>query len=246
MRLSVQIAKIAISLRITCTKETMATTTRICGNCGKADASKICSKCNFASYCSKECQAKHWNTHKKTCTPGADTCLKFVDGILKTPPKGMELLPLDIMCKISLAYKMGKFPLMKFTDMKMMNTILHLKNTEKILSLISFGNNVPAIKTTIEEASKDNNLYLCIGDNKTLSVSCHNSLNYDRLRYVLHMIRTMNIYNLFGMLIQRFVKEGKETHIPIASEGGVQKGILLFNDANVEKYTKMCMNDIRQ
>jgi hypothetical protein len=39
-----------------------------CGNCGNS-AKLQCSRCRFERYCSKECQRKHWNTHKKTCVP---------------------------------------------------------------------------------------------------------------------------------------------------------------------------------
>ena len=37
-------------------------------NCGLA-AVLQCSKCKFAGYCSKECQKKHWQKHKKECLP---------------------------------------------------------------------------------------------------------------------------------------------------------------------------------
>lgn len=37
-----------------------------CGSCGK-DAKKLCSKCKQVEYCSKECQALAWSTHKSTC-----------------------------------------------------------------------------------------------------------------------------------------------------------------------------------
>jgi hypothetical protein len=47
---------------------------KICWTC-KTPASKLCSACNAAVYCSKECQATHFRTHKefckmvKTCSP---------------------------------------------------------------------------------------------------------------------------------------------------------------------------------
>ena len=28
---------------------------------------KLCSRCQMAAYCCKECQASHWPTHKKEC-----------------------------------------------------------------------------------------------------------------------------------------------------------------------------------
>lgn len=43
---------------------------RICEQCGdKSDIKKlsICGSCALAWYCSKECQEKHWPTHKLRC-----------------------------------------------------------------------------------------------------------------------------------------------------------------------------------
>ncbi|KAJ7186842.1 ankyrin repeat-containing domain protein [Mycena filopes] len=41
-----------------------------CDTCGKSDAPlKNCARCRIARYCSSECQAKSWKTHKKTCQP---------------------------------------------------------------------------------------------------------------------------------------------------------------------------------
>ncbi|EQC40778.1 hypothetical protein SDRG_01849 [Saprolegnia diclina VS20] len=39
-----------------------------CAVCKKDQASKQCSRCARASYCSRECQVRHWNAgHKKVC-----------------------------------------------------------------------------------------------------------------------------------------------------------------------------------
>jgi hypothetical protein len=42
-----------------------------CGECGnnKLKLLKECSRCGGAVYCSKECQHKHWKSHKKDCSP---------------------------------------------------------------------------------------------------------------------------------------------------------------------------------
>lgn len=38
-----------------------------CLQCDKPKASKSCSRCKSAAYCSKECQSLHWKTHKPLC-----------------------------------------------------------------------------------------------------------------------------------------------------------------------------------
>eukprot|EP00746_Dinoflagellata_sp_MGD_P077714 gnl/MRDRNA2_/MRDRNA2_31149_c0_seq1.p1 gnl/MRDRNA2_/MRDRNA2_31149_c0~~gnl/MRDRNA2_/MRDRNA2_31149_c0_seq1.p1 ORF type:complete len:349 (-),score=69.76 gnl/MRDRNA2_/MRDRNA2_31149_c0_seq1:77-1123(-) len=40
---------------------------RVCSNCGKDAAEKMCSACSVACYCSEECQKLHWKSHKKIC-----------------------------------------------------------------------------------------------------------------------------------------------------------------------------------
>jgi len=40
--------------------------TKACGACSKP-ASLLCGRCKAVSYCSKNCQSSHWNTHKKVC-----------------------------------------------------------------------------------------------------------------------------------------------------------------------------------
>jgi hypothetical protein len=48
---------------------------RVCIVCNK-HASANCAKCTLIPYCSRECQLKHWNVHKKTCkTP--DQLIEF-------------------------------------------------------------------------------------------------------------------------------------------------------------------------
>ena len=39
----------------------------LCMGCKENRASSQCSVCNFARYCSKECQRNHWNCHKQEC-----------------------------------------------------------------------------------------------------------------------------------------------------------------------------------
>jgi hypothetical protein len=50
---------------------------KACKTCGKLNAElskeekklKTCSKCKRVAYCSKECQKKDWEGHKKDCRP---------------------------------------------------------------------------------------------------------------------------------------------------------------------------------
>jgi hypothetical protein len=39
----------------------------ICADCRKI-GDKICGRCKVVTYCSKECQRKHWKKHKALCT----------------------------------------------------------------------------------------------------------------------------------------------------------------------------------
>jgi len=38
-----------------------------CGNCANPDPKNTCARCRSQKYCSRECQQKHWPTHKKSC-----------------------------------------------------------------------------------------------------------------------------------------------------------------------------------
>ncbi|KAE9376054.1 hypothetical protein N431DRAFT_556319 [Stipitochalara longipes BDJ] len=40
---------------------------KTCDKCGKKSGVKVCSGCKLIAYCSKECQAQSWPTHKKQC-----------------------------------------------------------------------------------------------------------------------------------------------------------------------------------
>lgn len=42
-------------------------TLKHCCICGKKDGLKLCSSCNEAYYCSRECQSKGWKFHKQIC-----------------------------------------------------------------------------------------------------------------------------------------------------------------------------------
>ncbi|RDB17073.1 hypothetical protein Hypma_001716 [Hypsizygus marmoreus] len=50
---------------------------RRCTRCGviasEAEGLKVCGKCKFSRYCSRECQVADWSDHKKTCKVPRDT-----------------------------------------------------------------------------------------------------------------------------------------------------------------------------
>ncbi|KAH9847810.1 ankyrin [Lenzites betulinus] len=52
---------------------------KACVTCGKANGElKFCAKCHSTWYCSRECQKKHWPTHKRSCAPpGSDSTVTF-------------------------------------------------------------------------------------------------------------------------------------------------------------------------
>ena len=52
-----------------------------CVVCSKRGCWKKCSRCKALPYCSRECQQKHWKTHKKDCKKPGSTDDK------KTTPK---------------------------------------------------------------------------------------------------------------------------------------------------------------
>jgi hypothetical protein len=47
-----------------------------CSQCGKPDATKVCSRCKAARYCSKECQVRHWGEGHKLACQVQDLCPK--------------------------------------------------------------------------------------------------------------------------------------------------------------------------
>lgn len=42
---------------------------RTCAECQTVGALKVCTRCRTIRYCSRECQLKHWPTHKMNCEP---------------------------------------------------------------------------------------------------------------------------------------------------------------------------------
>lgn len=67
-----------------------------CAQCTKPQASKRCAKCKIVSYCSRECQAKHWKrVHKASCLAAESrtlwTILHTNDGFLVTKDECREL-----------------------------------------------------------------------------------------------------------------------------------------------------------
>jgi len=40
---------------------------KICAGCEAKAATLLCTRCHCTRYCSKECQRKHWKSHKKQC-----------------------------------------------------------------------------------------------------------------------------------------------------------------------------------
>lgn len=41
---------------------------QVCANCQSMKADfKHCGKCKIVRYCSRECQAKNWSSHKQVC-----------------------------------------------------------------------------------------------------------------------------------------------------------------------------------
>lgn len=45
----------------------MSSVTPSCVSCSKVDNLKRCAKCHTTQYCSRDCQKKDWNAHKKVC-----------------------------------------------------------------------------------------------------------------------------------------------------------------------------------
>uniref|UniRef100_A0A672ZZ05 Zinc finger MYND domain-containing protein 10 n=1 Tax=Sphaeramia orbicularis TaxID=375764 RepID=A0A672ZZ05_9TELE len=52
-----------------------------CGSCGKV-AAKRCSRCRTEWYCSRECQVKHWQKHKKDTSTSKGERLKRMDALV--------------------------------------------------------------------------------------------------------------------------------------------------------------------
>ena len=49
-----------------------------CAHCGRADATKRCTRCTLAHYCGRECQQSHWGAHKAQCKAGVPAYLDRV------------------------------------------------------------------------------------------------------------------------------------------------------------------------
>ena len=60
--------------------------TQKCATCGFDVRRKLkhCTRCHVVWYCGKECQRKHWATHKKTCTPSLVPVLEASDAVFDT------------------------------------------------------------------------------------------------------------------------------------------------------------------
>mmetsp|Transcript_13154 Transcript_13154/g.40502 ORF Transcript_13154/g.40502 Transcript_13154/m.40502 type:complete len:161 (+) Transcript_13154:314-796(+) len=44
----------------------------VCARCARVlTANRKCARCKVANYCSRDCQARHWDVHKATCRPAA-------------------------------------------------------------------------------------------------------------------------------------------------------------------------------
>ncbi|KAL6716857.1 hypothetical protein ACLMJK_004769 [Lecanora helva] len=102
-----------------------------CGRIEQSEALQTCARCLTARYCSRECQRKHWKTHKKTChkpknpqisvsqaSPlGMDGAWNgkvykpttpkslFVEGIVDMTPEKVEEVPEDLRLLTQYIYK---------------------------------------------------------------------------------------------------------------------------------------------
>lgn len=61
----------------------------LCAQCQKPNATKRCTRCGLAHYCSKECQQAHWGAHKDPCKAGVAA---YLDAIADQVRKQAELL----------------------------------------------------------------------------------------------------------------------------------------------------------
>lgn len=56
---------------------------KICAGCEVKPATLLCSRCHCTRYCQKECQRKHWKSHKPECEP--DPIYSLSEDSLKLP-----------------------------------------------------------------------------------------------------------------------------------------------------------------
>ena len=68
-----------------------------CANCFKDVSSGVefmqCSACNSVQYCSKDCQAAHWKSHKKRCKQSVDMVLLNQPGVTDEQIKVLKKIP---------------------------------------------------------------------------------------------------------------------------------------------------------
>ncbi len=76
-----------------------------CALCGCTGASKQCSRCTRACYCTAQCQRKHWPVHKKVCVPYNDPSLKEI----KIAWKNMEFADKNLLLRQFCAAYFGWF-----------------------------------------------------------------------------------------------------------------------------------------
>ena len=79
--------------------ESTTTSTDICANCGKDNATNTCNKCKMIKYCNAACKKKHRHKHKKDCEEhvrlAAERAAELHDEkLFKQPPPQYEDCPI--------------------------------------------------------------------------------------------------------------------------------------------------------